>query len=233
MKIKIQKYDPSIDEKPYWTEGEVEYQEGMSALQALVEFHEKVEPVSFDMSCTGSSCGRCAMTLDGTPCLACITPITDEDHEFAPLGSFPVIRDLVVNKDLLTEKIIDIQQRKQVEPFVEADLTPKNYSVEDNVVIDSVERCIRCGVCMAACPVHKASPDEYIGPAPMIATAFRHLDPYDAKDRIADAVSDGLFRCILCGTCNSVCPQTEIDHLSVWKRLRADAEKAGMKPSYA
>lgn len=233
MEIKVLKFDPSRDDAPYWVEGDVPFEENMSALQALIEFHENVEPVSFDMSCAGSSCGRCAMTIDGVPNLACITRIDDGPHTFEPLIGYPVIRDLVVDKTLNTKRIADIQQRVHLEPFTEKDMIPEGYSAENNVMIDDLEHCIRCGICNSVCPVFTASPDEYVGPAAMIATAFRHLDPYDTSDRLTEAVSNGLYKCILCGNCENTCRITELHHLDVWSKLRKDAEAAGLKPSYA
>lgn len=173
------------------------------------------------------------MTIDGTPNLACITHIEDEPHTFEPLVGYPVIRDLVVDKTLNTKKIAEIQQRIHLEPFTLDDMVPEGYSAADNAIIDGLERCIRCGICNSVCPVLAASPDEYVGPAAMIATAFRYLDAYDTSDRLTEAVANGLYKCVLCGSCENTCRITELHHLSVWKRLREDAEAAGLKPSYA
>ena len=93
--------------------------------------------------------------------------------------------------------------------------------------------CMRCGMCNAACPVFQAMPDKYVGPAFMLATYYRHLDPYDQSDRVLEAVSNGLYRCIQCGMCDTVCQRYEIDHASAWKALRKAAEERGLVPKYA
>lgn len=61
--------------------------------------------------------------------------------------------------------------------------------------------------CQAACPVYAANSDSYAGPAAMLATAYRDIDPYGQGDRVLEAISLGLYRCIVCGKCNEVCPR--------------------------
>jgi fumarate reductase iron-sulfur subunit len=233
MHIKIKRFDPSSAEGPEYAEGDIDFQENMSALMAIQEFYEKYEPVSFDMNCSGGYCGRCAMMMNGEPVLACLTPLPEDgEYTFEPLKGYPVIRDLVVDRSALQKRIAEVSKRVHIEPFTEDDAVPPDFSAEDNAIVASIDRCIHCGLCNAACPVLEQSPDEYVGPAVMTQAAYRHLDPYDAGDRLMQAVSNGLYRCIQCGACDGVCP-VNIDHLGLWERLRADSEAAGLKPSYA
>lgn len=234
MHVKVRKFDPAAGEEPWYAEGDVEYREHMSALELIKEFSEQVEPVSFDMSCSGATCGRCAMTVNGEPVLACITPVEDgQDYTFEPLAGYPIIRDLVVERGELRDHIAEAQRRTQLEPIDDSGLVPPNYSADDNALAFTLERCTRCGICNSVCPVYNESPDEYVGPAVMLATAYRCLDGYDNADRLSEAVSRGLYRCIMCGKCQDACPKVEIEHLTVWKTMRERAEAAGLKPSYA
>jgi succinate dehydrogenase/fumarate reductase-like Fe-S protein len=68
---------------------------------------------------------------------------------------------------------------------------------------------------------------EYIGPSHMLAVAFRHFDPYDQADRIIEAVQGGLWDCTMCGNCTAHCNQLEIDHLTIWQKLRDAATERG------
>lgn len=233
MKITIQKYDPAVDAEPYAIEGEVPWKEKMTALEALVYFHENIEPVNFDYNCACRLCGRCAMMIDGEACLACVTPIEDADHTYAPLAGYPVIRDLIVDKEALDQQMSGIFARKRIEPYTEETLVVPFASEEERTQAYAMEFCCRCGACTANCPAVAAFPNDYAGPAAMAAIAYRFYDPLDQGDRVMEAVSAGLYRCIMCGKCDETCAQQDIDHLGAWTKLREAAEARGLRPSYA
>lgn len=234
MKVEIQKYNPAVDAEPHMEEYEIEHTENMTLLEALVKINDTVEPVAFDYSCRGRVCGRCAMTLNGTPCLACVTLVEESGkNKVEPLKGFPVVRDLIVDKTSITDRVSRVLARQrafdltldEVKAPVEAGLSEK---------LSPLEYCARCGVCTAACPVVEAKGYRaFAGPTVMTAIANRFYDPYDQGDRVVEAVQSGLWECTDCGTCDMVCKALEIDHLSAWKDLRAAAEAAGLKPAGA
>jgi succinate dehydrogenase/fumarate reductase iron-sulfur protein len=230
MELKVYKYDPAIDANPYYVTGQVEYTEKMTVLEAIIAFHEQVGDVAFDYSCHGRMCGRCGVMVDGTPVLACCTPITDDDHVIEPLAGLTVIRDLVCDRSGLDEQLSEIYRRVRVEPITEAEA--KDCDGATAAKMYELVSCTRCGVCNAGCPVFTANPDQYVGPAAMLAIAYRNMDPYDQGNRVLEAVSKGLYRCIQCGRCDEVCRRLEIDHLGAWATLRAQAEERGIVPSY-
>ena len=116
---------------------------------------------------------------------------------------------------------------------IRAEEIPNVEVAQNSELIYDMSNCTRCGICQAACPVYAANPDSYAGPAAMLATAYRDIDPYDQGDRVLEAVSSGLYRCIMCGKCDEVCPRVEIGHVAAWQSLRDKAEERGLKPSYA
>lgn len=234
MHVSVQKFDPAVDEAPYYVEGDIEWHEYMSALELLVAFCEQYEPVSFEISCSSNRCGRCGMMINGTPALVCDTPVFDgEDYTLEPLEGFPIVRDLVVDRSEFSERLIGLYDRTAIEPFNEETIVPEDFDAEKNEVMSTINSCIRCGCCQAVCPVVAENKEYYVGPAAMLAIAFRHFDALDDGDRLTQAVSSGLYRCIQCGQCTEVCPEPDIDHLSIWQMLRDEAEEAGLKPSYA
>ena len=233
MKITVKKYDPSKDAAPYYVSGEIEYREHMSALEALVEFYETVEGVNYDLNCTSAWCGRCAMMLNGEPCLVCVTPVEDAEYVFEPLEGFPVIRDLVVDKNSMHDRICALSERVKLEDFTAETIVPEEFDATTTAQSLALEECCRCGVCTAGCPAKAAHPVEFCGPSEMAAIAYRYLDQLDRGDRVLEAVQHGLYYCIMCGRCDQNCPHAEITHVELWQRLRDEAEARGLKPSYA
>ena len=229
MKVKVQKYDPSVDTEPSMKEYDVEYHENMTILEALVKINAEQEPIVFDYSCRGRTCGRCAICYNGTPALACVT-LVDENgtNEITSLPGFPIIRDLIVDKSKVHERVSAIEIRQRAKPLT---LDEINAPVDPEICkkLPPLEYCARCCVCTAACPVVQSKGmGKFIGPTGMIAIGLRYYDPYDQGDRVVQAVQNGLYDCIMCGTCTDVCKALEIDHLSVWNDLRAAAEARGL-----
>jgi succinate dehydrogenase/fumarate reductase iron-sulfur protein len=234
MHLKIQKFNPLTDAAPYYVEGDVTIDEKRTALDALYLFHTQVQAVNFDYSCGGRLCGRCAVMLDGKPALLCMAVLTEGSHTIEPLAGFPVIHDLVVDKTSFNNVMSNVAQRVMIEPVTKDTMAPKDfvYNADEQFLMLQSEYCCRCGMCNAICPGMKAYPDEYVGPAQMYQIGFRHLDYYDKSDRIAEAVSKGMYRCIMCGQCTDVC-SLQIDHISMWNVLRDAAATEGIVPSYA
>lgn len=236
MKLKIQKYNPLVDPKPYYVEGEVEYHEGITALDAVYLFHTTVEPVNFDYSCGGRVCGRCGAMIDGTPKLMCFALLDDSEHTIEPLAGYDIIRDLVVDKTDFDRRIAELDERVMIEPVTEETLAPAEFDAEayaeNSDLLNYLERCARCGLCNVTCSALAVNKETYVGPAGMIQIALKDMDWYDKGDRISQAVSSGLYHCIQCGNCDAVCTMM-IPHMKVCTYLRGKAEARGLVPSYA
>lgn len=231
MKITVQKYNPAIDAAPYTKEYEVPDSENMTVLKALVYIHENIEPIAFDYSCRGRVCGRCAMMLDGVPCVACTTAIKGSKALIEPLAGFPIIKDLVVDKQEFHDKISMVGQRIRANEVITDEEIRQPIDYEKQYLPgDPLEWCARCGCCHSVCPVVHSGENAnlFIGPTGLIALALRHFDPYDEGDRILQAVQEGLWNCIMCGKCDEVCAATEIHHLDTFQILRDEAEARGL-----
>ncbi|NCB65197.1 MAG: 4Fe-4S dicluster domain-containing protein [Bacilli bacterium] len=231
MNITIQKYDPAVDAVPYNITYEVPFKDKMTLLEAITYVHENCEFVAFDYSCHGRMCGRCSVMCDGAPRLACSYPLTNEDHAIAPLKGQTVVRDLIVDKTDYHDRLSKQYLRIRTEPLTEEDYN--NFDGDAAEIMYDNVNCTRCGICDAACPVFSATPDKYVGPSTMLAIYYRYLDSYDQADRVIEAVSKGLFNCIMCGKCDEVCQRYEIDHVGAWQVLRDEAERRGLKPKSA
>jgi succinate dehydrogenase/fumarate reductase iron-sulfur protein len=229
---KIFKYDPSVDTEPTESVYEVPWVEDesgiMTALQVLHAINQDQEQIGYDYCCRTGLCGRCSMLIDGKAGLACWTSLSPGTHIFEPLPGFPVIKDLVVDKNWGYDRIHSVDLSVQsVNPIVE--LKPIDHYLWWNT-LERLNMCRECMCCMSICPQLKVSGNDYIGPAPMMAIAQRYLDTQDESDRLMQAVNAGLFSCILCSSCESVCPSF-IGFTDIIKKMQNDAIKRGIQPT--
>ena len=98
----------------------------ISALQRIAANAEsmdgrKVAPVAWDCNCLEEVCGACTMLINGRvrqACSALIDNLIDEDTneiELRPMTKFPVIRDLVVDRERMFRAL------KKVKAWVSVD----------------------------------------------------------------------------------------------------------------
>src|SRR5688500_2274563 len=99
----------------YWERHRVPYESDMNvisvlqkiAAQAQTADGKAVTPVAWDCNCLEEICGSCTMVINGRvrqACSALVDRLLEEkpqEIELAPMSKFPVVRDLVVNRDRL------------------------------------------------------------------------------------------------------------------------------------
>ena len=100
------------DSRPYVEEFAIPYRPNMNVTGALMEIRknpvnakgEKVEPVVWESVCLEEVCGSCSMLINGKPRQACSSLIDqlEQPIRLAPLSSFPIVRDLMVDREVLT-----------------------------------------------------------------------------------------------------------------------------------
>jgi succinate dehydrogenase/fumarate reductase iron-sulfur protein len=203
--VRILRYDPDSGEAPHYEAYEVPGSPHMRVLDVLEYIQETlVQDVAFRWLCSVKRCGSCAVTVNGSPVLACWEAAQPE-MTIEPLKNLPVIRDLVIDRgpyeDILA-KLDPLLVRKEPyagfpEPMSEADAAP-GVRLRD---------CIQCLACLAVCPVLEQPDSGFAGPAPLVALAELALDPRDGADRaaLAEEVA-GVFKCVSCYECERVCP---------------------------
>lgn len=87
--------------------------------------------------------------------------------------------------------------------------------------------CVRCGLCLAACPGYRESLNETDSPRARVALV-RAL-----KEGLLEAPTDGyssaFFRCLLCGACTFVCPSgVAVDR--ILELTRGELAEEGLLP---
>ena len=101
LKLKIYRYDPDKDKKPYMQDLTVELKDtDKMLLDALQRIKADVDDtLSLRRSCREGVCGSDAMNINGKNGLACTTNLNElkEPIVLRPLPGLPVIRDLIVD----------------------------------------------------------------------------------------------------------------------------------------
>ncbi len=212
MKIRIQRYDPDHDAKPYMKEYDVPLEDSdRMLLDALVRVKEMDDSFSFRRSCREGVCGSDAMNINGKNGLACVTKVADlkEPVELRPLPGLPVIRDLYVDMSQF------FKQYHSIKPYlINNDPAPqleRLQSPEDRAELDGLYECILCACCSTSCPSFWWNPDKFVGPAGLLQ-AYRFIA--DTRDQATEARLDDLedpyrlFRCHTIMNCVDVCPKS-------------------------
>lgn len=212
MLIRIQRFNPEVNAKPYWQTFELDRKESgaIMVLDALIWLKHNVdETLSFRRSCREGVCGSDGMNINGSNALACITPLGDA-HTVV-LKPFPGMR---VDRDLITDMTNFYKQYESIKPYLQNDNPEpaKEYlqSPEERAKLDGLYECILCGCCSSACPSYWWNPDKFAGPAALLQSARFVMDSRDTAtaERVADL--DDHYKALRCRSimnCVSVCPK--------------------------
>ena len=241
IRAKVFRYNPGADPKPYYETYEVPWRPLMSVLEVLRYIHEETKPIPFDYSCRASCCGMCSLQVNGNPVLACITVVPAGDILIEPLENFRVIKDLIVDKTEVEDRLYGIMPWfSRTKPMTE----PLAMAPEAYLRTAVLQECKSCLCCHAVCPVLKIEGFQvFAGPYILTKIAVRYFDTREdfADERLKTAVREGLFNCTLCGECDEVCPSgklieipgypdSHIDHVKIFKEMMDQAEEKGWKP---
>jgi succinate dehydrogenase/fumarate reductase iron-sulfur protein len=184
------------------------------------------QTLTFRRACHHSSCGSCALRINGVEKLPCIARLTDvwngkTQVRLEPLRNFPVVSDLVVEVGYFFERMaaagMTITCEAEgflpltVDTFAVADVLPKVVQLPENLSrFNRFEQCIECGICMSACPT-MATDDKFLGPAALAAiyqARQKTGDPATLKHLLGLADGEhGVWRCHSAFECTEACPQ--------------------------
>ncbi|MGP1560610.1 MAG: fumarate reductase iron-sulfur subunit [Helicobacteraceae bacterium] len=225
--LKIFRYNPQDkNDKPRFQKYELEETPGMTLFIALNMIREKQDPtLAFDFVCRAGICGSCGMVVNGVPALACRTLINNYKEDvitITPMAAFKLIRDLSVDTGNWMNGM-----SKRVESWVhsakQTDISKIEERVDPDVADETFEldRCIECGICVAACGTKIMRPD-FIGAVGLNRVARFEIDPHDERTHadFYELVGDdnGIFGCMSLLGCEDNCPkhlplQTKIAYL--------------------
>lgn len=213
--FRVRRFDPDSDAAPFWEEYRLHVTEGMTVLEALHELKAHQAPtLAWRSSCRMGVCGSCGMYINDLPQLACQTQVLHLGTDVvtvAPLPNYPTVRDLVPDLEPLIEK------HAAIKPFI---IHPNSQEMEtpggeflqtpqEREAFSQFTYCIKCGLCLAACPTVATDP-LFLGPQ-ALAQAYRYTaDNRDCglSERLeAIDAFHGPYQCHLAGACSQACPK--------------------------
>lgn len=226
INVKVLRFNPETDDNSHIESYEVEVDESTKVLDALNLINEKYNAeLAFRSSCRAGQCGSCAIKINGEVALACKAVI--EDNALLEPIDFPVIKDLIVNRGEIDEKVS--KMKLFLEEYDTNKDKPHVIPPENCVDTKKVRSCIECYSCLSACPVLKES-EEYMGPYFMRYLSKFALDPRDKGERAKEGFDSGLYCCTSCGKCAEVCPKEILIPGNAIEKLRYLACKEDIGP---
>lgn len=227
--LKVMRYRPGEDEKPWPQAFEIEWTQDMSILDALALIKDDFDPtLAYRWSCRMEVCGSCGMVINGEPKLACSTFVRDyadaSEILIGALDAFPIEKDLVVD----VEPFIDRLNR--ISPYI-INKTPR--ALEEKEYLQTPKQlakfkqytmCINCMLCYQACPQLGINAD-FLGPAATALAQRYNLDNRDtaaAKRFKALNKENGIWACTFVGACSEVCPK-QVDPAAAIQQAKAAA----------
>lgn len=211
--LRIQRFNPDNDRKPFLQAFTVPLEPGTTILDALHWIKAELDgTLTFRRSCRHAICGSCAMNINGQNMLVCNKPLSaslDSQGEVVirPLPFLPILKDLVVDRTIFWEHYQRV--RPWLVPPAETPEHEFRVSPEEVAALRDAEKCIMCGACFSSCQV-VAFNKHYLGPHALLKAFLRVMDPRDSapSERLAAlADDDGVFRCRTITNCIDACPK--------------------------
>jgi succinate dehydrogenase / fumarate reductase, iron-sulfur subunit len=214
--LKIFRFNPETDKDPHYDNFTIEADPNDRILDCLNKIRwEQDSSLSYRMSCAHGVCGSDAVTINGSPALACQKLVKDYNYSeellVEPLKYFPLIKDLNVDMRLFFKRVNGTNPKNSQDKLLNTDIEKERVqTIEERENIDDAIKCILCGCCVAACPVELEQDQKFIGPA-AILRAQRHI--FDSRItnktermQLLDKLH-GIWGCKSYYMCTLVCPK--------------------------
>jgi succinate dehydrogenase / fumarate reductase, iron-sulfur subunit len=176
-------------------EFKVEISPGVSTiLEALQSIQENLDDfLGIRYGCRFKQCGLCAVTVNGNPRMACLTKIKD-GMVIGPLDNIPVQKDLVVERQFITETIKEKKLIPQKLNSTKDPITTKEF--------DILSKCTDCQSCISGCPEYRfENRDEFAGPLFFVKLSQLQSHPQNEQDYTDKAKELGMEQCDGCAGC--------------------------------
>ena len=204
---------------PYTQEFEIPYRPALNVVASLMEIQKnpvtkdgkRVAPVTWECNCLEKVCGACMMVINGKAqqaCCALVDKLKQPIH-LAPARTFPVIRDLLIDRTVMFENLKRIQGWINVDGTWEVRIPPRQ-NPNTAATAYEISHCMTCGCCLEACP-NVGPQSDFIGPSPIAQAYMYNINPlgeYDKANRLnALMAKGGITSCGNSGNCVKACPK--------------------------
>lgn len=149
----------------YWELFDIDYEREMNVISVLQKIAakaanadgKKVSPVAWDCGCLEEVCGSCTMVINGRvrqSCSALVDQLLNDNPDeivLEPMTKFPVIRDLMVDRQRLFRALQRVKAWVPVDSYY--NMGPgERQPREDQEQNYPLSQCMSCGCCLEACP---------------------------------------------------------------------------------
>lgn len=152
-------------EPPRWETFRIPYEPNLNIISVLQKIAamarnavgEATTPVAWDCNCLEEVCGACTMVVNGKVRQSCSTLVdrllsdTQDEIVLEPMAKFPVIRDLVVNRQRIFSNLEKVKGWIPVDDYLDRGPGPRE-SQESQERRYPLSECMTCGCCLDACP---------------------------------------------------------------------------------
>jgi succinate dehydrogenase / fumarate reductase iron-sulfur subunit len=164
IKVRVRRQD-GPGQKPYWELHHVKYEPELNvisvlqriAAQATTSDGKRVSPVTWDCGCLEEVCGSCTMQINGRvrqSCSALVDRLLEENEDelvLEPMSKFPVIRDLMVDRQRLFKALERVKAWVPVDSYY--NMGPGERQLRETQEQNyPLSQCMSCGCCVDACP---------------------------------------------------------------------------------
>lgn len=207
------------DKPSYWEEFKLPYRPNANIISCLMEIQrnpltaegKQTTPVVWDCNCLEEVCGACTMVINGKARQSCSALVDNftQPITLEPMKSFPVIRDLMVDRSRMFEAL------KRVKAWVPIDGTHDlgpgpRQAPENQEWMYTLSTCMTCGCCMEACPNYNDA-TEFVGPAVVNQVRLFNAHPtghmHDGERLDALMGPGGINECGNAQNCIKACPK--------------------------
>ena len=204
--------------------------------------HENKEPIAFDHDCREGICGMCSMYINGRPhgplqgvttCQLHMRSFKDGDTivvEPWRATAFPVIKDLVVDRDAF-DRIIASGGYVSVNTGNAQDANNLPIGKDKADLAFAAAACIGCGACVAACK--NASAMLFVSAkVSQLALLPQGQPERDARAQkmVAQMDAEGFGACTNTGACAAECPkEISLDNIARLNREFIGSSFAGQE----